>query len=209
MNSSYYKNQMTKYNNDINYINNILEKLNEEKKETEKLMKEIKDSGIIGKLGSVLSDIEDTSSKLEQSSRYMSHIIISKSRTFDRGELASVAQKMNEKAEGINALSQEIQNKLNELEESLESTNESIDYHNDLLVTAVNNYNKAEKNYKDALKREALQSSSIENATSTSPSTTFTRTTIHASNEKIASKVKPRVQADRLTDKTNKKYLLK
>ena len=193
MNSSYYQNLMTQYNENITNYNDILAKLRVEQKETEKLIKEINDSGIIEKLGTVLSDIEDTSLKLEQSSKYMSHIVISKNRTFDRGELAEVAKKMTEKTEEINALSQEIQNKLRELEESLKSTNNSITYYNDLLITEKNNYINAKKNYNATLAIEKQQGSELKStipvSTSSIPPTVTSPRPNNIANERTNKKM--------------------
>lgn len=108
-----YRAKLNEYDGLIRECEAKIEKLEKTKKEKEELLKKLDGLNLPSKLSAIVQLIEDAASKLAQSSKYMTNIRLMKDKNFDDGKLGQCGSEFASQTDGINALKDEIEEKIN------------------------------------------------------------------------------------------------
>ncbi len=110
--SSEYKALVDKYDKEITELGQKIIEVETLLNERDKLLTDLKESGLSTKLSESIEYIQDMSSKLEQVSRYVGHIIVVKNKSFDNGELGKCSTDLGERSQELQQLLDEVNKKM-------------------------------------------------------------------------------------------------
>ncbi len=155
--STVYKAKMDEYDSLISECNTKITAIEKTKSEKEELLQKLDGLNLPSKLDGIIQSIDDTASKLTQSSKYMTNIKLMKDRSFDEGKLGQCGSELASQTEGINALKGEIEEKISTIwPEEIKALQAEIDE----LDAKKGNYLSlragAFRDYKNALANEAV-----------------------------------------------------
>ncbi len=167
--SSEYKALVDKYDKEITELGQKIIEVETLLNERDKLLTDLKESGLSTKLSESIEYIQDMSSKLEQVSRYVGHIIVVKNKSFDNGELGKCSTDLGERSQELQQLLDEVNKKMDiDLPDEIKKIEDELAN----LNTTKSNKEKARVNANlDYLKALAIESSGTTTAFNTHPRT--------------------------------------
>lgn len=167
--SSEYKALVDKYDKEITELEQKIIEVETLLNERDKLLTDLKESGLSTKLSESIEYIQDMSSKLEQVSRYVGHIIVVKNKSFDNGELGKCSTDLGERSQELQQLLDEVNKKMDiDLPDEIKKIEDELAN----LNTTKSNKEKARVNANlDYLKALAIESSGTTTAFNTHPRT--------------------------------------
>ena len=170
--SSEYKALVDKYDKEITELEQKIIEVETLLNERDKLLTDLKESGLSTKLSESIEYIQDMSSKLEQVSRYVGHIIVVKNKSFDNGELGKCSTDLGERSQELQQLLDEVNQKIDtDLPEEIKKLEDEISDLNTQKSKIEKDKVDANQKYLQALSRESADGgiTVFDKATRTSP----------------------------------------